>query len=243
MTILAILFLAATAQAAQPAVPVYDSLAALTDVNWAVIEMPQAYGDDDEGVSLEQCSKVIKNLNFVWDKEILYSCSAFYWHNGGYDDPPSSYNNVIKIHYRLLTLDPRDVDTYGTTAWLLWSKWVTWKKDPQAMPDGEGKKDESIRIFDNGITYNRRNALFYNEYAGHMLGFLKDYERAIELYKRTDELATDNKLREQARLNVARCYRHIGQNESAIIWYKAVLEINPQNQNAINALAELEAAR
>ena len=240
MTIFAILLLASSVRAAQPVPPGYSSLSALDGVRPVVLEIPWASREGNDEGSQEQCAQVMKKLDFISDLDPLYTCSAFYWHNGEFDNPPGSYNNMIKINYRVLVLDPTDADTYSTTAWLLWSKWVTWTKDPQAMPDGESKKDESISIFEKGIRYNRYNALFYNEYANHMFGFIGDFDKAIELYKLTNEFALQDKLRVQARLSVARCYRHIGQIESAKEWYKAVLEIDPQNQNALKSLRELE---
>ena len=97
MTILAILFLATAAQAAQPA-PSGDAsfIAALGEARLTVPEIPPASGAVKEGGSQEQCAQVLKDLDSISDMDVLNTCADFYWHNGEFENP--ALQNLLLIY-------------------------------------------------------------------------------------------------------------------------------------------------
>lgn len=184
----------------------------------------------------ETCPKVAANLQNVYNQDVLYDCINYYWHHSG----DELRDKTIAMHYRLTELDPHNADIYGSCAWLLWSKWVNWTKDPVNCPGGEGKKEESVALFEKGLKINQNSLEYAEAYASHMYGFLEDWAASIKLWQRVDSMASDVHTKSLARRSVAHSYRKLGQIESAKEWYRKVLEVDPENTVAKNWLKELE---
>ncbi len=189
-----------------------------------------------EDGSQAKCAQIVENIATIVDADALDDCRNFYWHHGQYD---IGWNKMIKLTYRLSALDPQDAELYGDCAWLLWSKWVRWSKDPAGEPDGANGKAESIQVFENGLARTDNNLGIVVAYAKHMTYFLQDWPKGIELWKDVNARAADNQMRIRARLSLGECYRESRQVESARGWFKAVLELDPQNHIALDYLQEL----
>ena len=197
----------------------------------------RAAGEDG---SQAKCAQVVADAATIVDEDALYECRDFYWHHADYD---IGWNKMIKLTYRMIDLDPRNAELYGDCAWLLWSKWVRWSQNPQdpaGMPDGAKRKAESMRVFEDGLARTHRDFNILVAYAKHATGFLQDWPKGIELWTEVNARAADDKMRIRARLSLGECYRKLGQAEPAKRWFKAVLEIDPQNRSALTYLRELE---
>jgi len=190
--------------------------------------------------------RALQDLNRQYDTDLLRECMGFYLDNQQFDSPEGSYNKVILLGYKILDVDRQDVDTYTTMAWLLWSKWVCWTRNPNQMPDGEGKADEAIRLLNWGKQWNQKSVRFFKESADIIWPLAKYYradlyEFLIENYRKADLLAGSNSLlRTRVRLNLGHIYRQIGKKNLASYWYQRVIEIAPNNEVANRYLAHLE---
>lgn len=203
-------------------------------------------GLDPDHIMHEMSEQVLGDLPCQYDTGLLKECMGFYIDNQQFDSPQGSYNKAIRIGYRIVTIDHKDIDTYTTIAWLLWSKWVSWTKNPNRMPDGEGKADQAVELLNWGKQWNRKSERFYKESADTIWPLAKYYrtdlyEFVIENYRKADLLAGENDLvRVRVRLNLGHAYRQIHEKQNAIYWYKRVLELAPANDIAIRYLACLE---
>ncbi|MCE7910363.1 MAG: hypothetical protein DCC43_00940 [Candidatus Brocadia sp.] len=190
--------------------------------------------------------QALRNLDRQHDADLLRECMGFYIDNQQFDNPEGSYNKAIRIGYQILNIDRKDIDTYTTMAWLLWSKWVSWTINPTRMPDGEGKADQAVELLNWGKQWNLKSERFYKESADTIWPLAKHYRTdlygfVIENYRKADLLAESNDLaRVRIRLNLGHAYRQINEKKTAIAWYKRVLEIAPTNEIAIHYLACLE---
>jgi len=197
-------------------------------------------------VLYEFSEKVLQDLNRQYDTELLRECMGFYLDNQQFDSPQGSYNKAIRLGYQIVNVDRKDIDTYTTVAWLLWSKWVCWTKKPNRMPDGEGKADEAVELLNWGKQWNLKSARFYKESADAIWPLAKYYRAdlydfVIENYRKADLLARANDLlRVRVRLNLGHIYRQIGKKKPAIYWYQRVLELAPNNEVAGRCLTQLE---
>lgn len=201
---------------------------------------------DPDHIMYEISERVLGDLPCQHDTGLLKECMGFYIDNQHFDNPAGSYNKAIRIGYRIVTIDRKDIDTYTTMAWLLWSKWVSWTKNPNRMPDGEGKADQAVELLNWGKQWNQKSERFYKESADTIWPLAKYYrtdlyEFVIENYRKADLLAGENDLvKVRVRLNLGHAYRQIHEDRTAISWYKKVLEIAPKNEIALHYLACLE---
>lgn len=201
--------------------------------------------EDDGAAEAAYCQKVMDRLDRVTDQDQLARCTDFYWHNAGYENPPGSFNNVIRIGYRIIALDPQATSTYTGIAWLLWSKWVTWKKNPENMPDGETKADESIALLMRGRKANPTNAEYHLDAAQTIEPFARHHQPArnafvLESYALADRYAQVDSIKIRARLSTGHVLRRLGEKEKALRSYEAVLVLDPQNRVALRCIEELK---
>lgn len=205
----------------------------------------QCVSESDQGMH-EFGERVLQDLNCQYDTELLRECMGFYLDNQQFDSPQGSYTKAIRLGYQIVTVDRKDIETYTTMAWLLWSKWVCWTKNPDRMPDGEGKADEAVDLLNWGKQWNLKSGRFYKESADTIWPLAKYhrtdlYDFVIENYRKADLLAGSNDLlRIRIRLNLGHIYRQINEKKPAIYWYKRVIEIAPNNEVAARYLARLE---
>lgn len=209
------------------------------------LEKGQGTSDSDR-LDYEFHESVLQDISRQYDTELLRESMGFYLDNQQFDSPEGSYNKAIRLGYQIVNVDRRDIDTYTTMAWLLWSKWVSWNKEPNRMPDGGGKADEAVELLNWGKQWNQKSARYYKESADTIWPLAKYYRAdlydfVIENYRKADLLAEANDLlRIRVRLNLGHVYRQTGQKRPAMFWYRRVLEIAPKNEVAGRYLAHLE---
>ena len=193
------------------------------------------------------CESVMANLDKTADLDLLSDCFNFYWHNQQFDAPEGSYNNIVSIGKRIVVVDPSDYDTWTTTAWILWSKWVTWSHNPEKMPDGATKLGEAYRLLLDGQSHNLTNAIYHWQAATTMWVAAKSYSPefypfVLDSYQRADVFATNNDLKIRARFKLGLIYQNeLKQNAEALYWYHQVLELDPTHTGALNGIKEIGA--
>lgn len=207
-----------------------------------------ASGDDNQNHSV--CLQVLKNLKGTTDIETLTLCSDFFWHHGEYDN--GSFNNVIAIEKRIVQLAPRDIDGITNVIWLLWSKWISWKKDPNSMPDGEFKVEEALEFIKECDLKNFNNFEFYLRVALQLDPLIKNYRidllpLSLQYYTKVTMLIprTANgdilSRRLRAELNLGHWYSYKNLDiEKAIYWYNQALTTEPSNKVAQRRLNEIK---
>jgi tetratricopeptide (TPR) repeat protein len=196
---------------------------------------------------LTRCIHAADHASQIHDPALLVACMDFFFQNGEHDSPPGSFNRVIALGYRELELEPRNTSIYAEVAWLLYSKYATWTRAPDQMPDGESKAREAVELLLSGRKHLNGEASFHME-AGNTIWPLARYHLpeyyafTIESFERADALAPPAKTRVRARLNLGHIHRELGDREPAISWYRKVLDIEPKNAVAIKYLKQLGAA-
>ncbi|MEO5667689.1 MAG: tetratricopeptide repeat protein [Bdellovibrionota bacterium] len=192
------------------------------------------------------CAQVLRNVERVRDKGVLLGCMDFYFSNQDLDPQPGSFNAVVRLGYRVLELDPSEVETYGNVSWLLWSKWVSWKEDPARMPDGQNKLAEAVALLDRGETFNSQSVEYFIEAANTLWPVAEYhdaslYARVIRWYRSANEgLATSDPRKIRTLLNLGHIHRKLGLKPDARRYYEAVLEIDPDNAVALRSLKSLD---
>jgi len=178
------------------------------------------------------------------DPEFLMAVSDHFWHNQELDDPPGSYNRLVDLNLRALELAPHAVSLYGTTAWLLWSKWVSWQQDPKSMPGGKTKLDEALALLTRGDRANPGNAEFLCEAGSVLLPVIRyhrpDLAAVAEGYlRRAAETAQGGKIAVKAWRTYAGLLFRGGRYEEAARWYRKLLEAAPESEVARRRLRQI----
>ncbi|MEI8346983.1 MAG: tetratricopeptide repeat protein [Pseudomonadota bacterium] len=187
-------------------------------------------------VDAASCNRVVEsgqNLNQIYD------CIDFYWHDGEYDNPPGSYNNVIILLKKAAAIDPMQYDNFTTAVWLLYSQYVSWEKDPVNNTWGQGKDQEAVAMVMQGRRYHRNYFPYNLETGMHMLNMARFhlpqyYPLAAECFELAYQSAQNDKERIRALLTLGHTHRYQGQKEEAIAQYQRVLQIDPNNKVALN---------
>jgi len=197
-------------------------------------------GPNKTRVALWACS----HADSIEDVQLLARVADHFWHNQELDSPPGSYNRLVKINLRLLEIVPHETALYGTTAWLLWSKWVSWKQDPKSMPDGKTKLDEALALLARGDKANPGDATFLLEAGTVLMPVVKhhrpDLAPTVDDYlRRAAEAATAGKIAVRARRTYAGFLFSREQYATARSWYRKLLEVAPNNEVARRRLREL----
>jgi tetratricopeptide (TPR) repeat protein len=204
--------------------------------------------DPKKKPTLETCLSVAQEAESVQDIDLLEVCSEYFWHHQQHDRPRGSYNLMLKLDSRRLVLEPENLSLWSQVAWILWSKWVMWKNNPQGVPpgfDGEGKDEEAIALLTRGRSHHAENPLYHWE-AGLTIYRLarfhapKHFPFAIESFGLAEKYASDSEFKVRCRLLTADSYKHMGKKEEAINWYRKVLEIDPENSSAKEGIEKLK---
>ncbi len=219
-------------------------LGVVTVVCFALVR--QSRGEDSEEPMLKKCEAMMPRVATTTDVDLLYTCANFYWHHPQFDRTPA-YAKEIKIYRRLLEVDPSNIDNYSLLSWFLWSDWVTWKKDPKKMPGGKNLAAEAVKVLENGAKVHPKDGDYYYKaaqiiepLARHYLP--EDYAFVIKNYLLADQFANRAYLKTQSRLFIACIYRDQKKPKQAVAWYRKVLEVDPQNRDALLNLKELGTA-
>jgi tetratricopeptide (TPR) repeat protein len=187
------------------------------------------------------------HLDALTDVGFIMTLSDTIWHNHNLDRPPGSFNDIIRFQYRILDIDPGLADVYSTIAWLLWSKWVTWTREPERMPDGDSKLEEALAVLERGAEANAQDAAYMYE-AAKVLNPVVRFHRpdlsgtVIEYLLKAYSLEKEPQKQIRIRLDIAHQYRHAGNVAEAAEWYRRALEIDPQQPVACQYLKQLENA-
>ncbi|MCH8215874.1 MAG: tetratricopeptide repeat protein [Planctomycetes bacterium] len=180
---------------------------------------------------------VLDHLQQVYSTEILDVCTDYFGHHSDPRGSPYGFGSSVACINRRIEIDPQDIEAYTLNAWLLWSDWVTWKLHPNRISDGEGKAEEAVRLIKKGRAANPDSAAYHFD-AALTLEPLAHHHRpelmpfVIRYYLYAEDLATETALRIRIRLNLGHRFRQEGKTEEAIRWYRAVLEIDPENRVA-----------
>jgi tetratricopeptide (TPR) repeat protein len=129
-------------------------------------------------------------------------------------------------------------------AYLLWSKFATWRKNPAQMPDGEGREKEAIALIEKGGAYFPRDATYWLD-AVHTTfplakHYWKDHFLKIIGWCRVADRYGNRVQKIRARLDIGHSYQQLERVSDALAAYRSVLEIDPTNRVALREIDELE---
>ncbi|HAI11998.1 MAG TPA: hypothetical protein DCM28_09860 [Phycisphaerales bacterium] len=199
---------------------------------------------DDEG---HLGTWVKSDLDNAIDTELMAQLMDWYWHHGHVDVPPGSFDSIIKLTYRYVQLEPTAGTMYCNAAWLLWSRWVSWKQDPEKMPVGENDDQTAIKFLIQGRKACIDDAAYHHEAAMTVWGLARfhnrDYFNFIldSLHLAEKAVKPDNQwLHIRIRLTLGHTYRQLDDLDNALKAYRTVLELDPDQEVAKRIIDELE---
>ncbi len=198
----------------------------------------------DEGTGPEpDCLLVLSTVQSQTDLALLEFCADDFWHHPEKEPLPGSFNAILTLGNRMLELEPLQEDLYGTLAWLLWSKWATWHRSPSEMPDGAGKDLQAIEMLQRGGRLFPDSPSYWASAVAVIFPLAKAYQPGlypmlIDWSLKVDRLG-DLKQQVRARLDLGLLHLRLQQMEEAKVWFRRVLEIDPENPTAIRKLKEL----
>ncbi|MAX27744.1 MAG: hypothetical protein CMJ19_24890 [Phycisphaeraceae bacterium] len=208
--------------------------------------LAEAIRNDPEGHIGTWVKSDLKNCI---DVELMCQLNEFYWHHGHLDNPPGSFDSIINISYRVLELEPDTASIYADTAWLLWSRWVTWKQEPEKMPIGENDDKTAIALLLRGRKACPDNASYHFDAAMTVWGLARHHKPeywgfildSLKLARKT--VKPDNQwLNVRIRTTLGHVYRQLEQFDDARKAYQSVLEVDPENDIAKRLLKEMDEA-
>lgn len=189
---------------------------------------------------------VLKHLDLVYDFEVLEICSDHFFHYPGEGPNGMGYDNSVLCNDRMIALYPQAEDLYTINAWLLWSDWVTWNLDPNRIPGAKDNIPRAVRQIQRGRAANPDSAAYHYDAANTMAPLAQNYKPGlmdfvIRYYKYANALATEEQkeLHALIRKALGNRYRILGKKEEAIRWYRATLELDPENEVALRYLKRL----
>jgi tetratricopeptide (TPR) repeat protein len=187
---------------------------------------------------------MFEDLAHSTDIELMGQLMGFYWHHGDLETPPSSFERNIQLAYRFVELEPKSPEIYSNAAWLLWSRWVTWKQDPEKMPVGEGDDQMALKFLLKGRAANMDNAAYHLDAAMTLWGLARHHDAKyfdfiIDSLKLTEKCEANTWLRTRCRLTLGHAYRQINKMAEARQAYMSVLEVDPDNEVAKRILDEM----
>lgn len=187
---------------------------------------------------------MMQELDHSIDGNLMLQLMDYYWHRGDLDTPPRSFERNIRLAYRYVELEPRSPRIYCNGAWLLWSRWVSWKQSPDTRPLGEGDDRAALRFLLQGREANMDDAAYHFEAAMTLWGLAKYHDPTyfdflIDSLKLADARADDNPMRAKSRLTLGHVYRETKQLDKARKAYRGVLEVDPAHEIAARLLEEL----
>lgn len=187
------------------------------------------------------------HLDTSIDIELMSQLTDWYWHHGHIDIPPGSFDSIIKLSYRIVQLEPQSPQVYCNAAWLLWSRWVSWKQDPEKMPIGEHDDQTAIKFLLQGRKACMDDAAYHHEAAMTVWGLARHHNSEyfnfiIDSLKLAEKaIKPDNQwLHIRIRLTLGHTYRQLKDTDNALKAYRSVLELDPKHEVAIRIIDELE---
>lgn len=189
---------------------------------------------------------MMDELETTIDTDLMWQLMDYYWHRGDLDTPPASFNRTILMSYRFVELEPESPTIYANAAWLLWSRWVSWKKNPEKRELGEGDDAKALAFLQRGRKALPEHSPYHYD-AGMTLWGLARYhdpkywDFIIESFILADKHATTQRDTIRARLMLGHAYRQTDQLEKAKQAYQRVLEADPEHEIAKRLITEVEA--
>lgn len=193
-----------------------------------------------------QCIRLVHNVQNTRDLELLQTCYDFFWANPDLDPLGGQFTSMILIGKRVVKLVPTAATYYTNTAWLDWSGYATWLRDPESVPDGEFRAEDAIELLESGMPYLGNNLAYLKDCADTIWPLASYHKKnllpwVVDRYQKVFHLSPDQTIRIRVGLNLGHLYRKdISDKVIAIEWYKKVLEIDPDNAVAIKFIKQLE---
>ena len=209
--------------------------------------LTRALDDGVDPVLAAQCPELAKHPESSSNFDLMDRCVDFFWHHGDYDPFGGQYIAIVHIGHRMLQINPRDAKTYTNIAWLEWSGYVTWLKNPAASPDGETRADSALALLQSGMKYLGNNVDYLKDSGDTMWPLASQYRKDFipfvkSSYEKAFDLTQDFKIKVRTALNVGHIYRKdLADKENAILWYRTVLKFEPDNAVAHRYLKDLGA--
>jgi len=179
------------------------------------------------------------------DVTLMSLMMDWYWHHGMLETPPGSFDRQIHIGYRFLELEPKSPNVITGTAWLLWSRWVSWKQDAERMPVGKGGDADALALLMKGREANLENGAYHFDAGMTMWGLARYHDEKywtfiMESMRLADEHAGDEQVRYRARMTMGHAFRYQKKYEDAKTWYRKALETRPGDEIATRIIGEVE---
>lgn len=202
-----------------------------------------ALKNDDHGYIGDM---MMAELDHSIDTDLMWHLMDYYWHHGHLDDPPASFQRTILMSYRFVQLEPQSPAIYNNAAWLLWSRWVSWKRDPENRQRGEGDDERAHQFLLEGRKTNATDPEYHFDAAMTLWGLANYHDKKYFDFVRdslllADQYATETKLQMKVRLMLGHTYRVTGKTELARKAYQRVLEVDPDYEVAKLLIQELDA--
>ncbi|HZP81181.1 MAG TPA: tetratricopeptide repeat protein [Chthonomonadaceae bacterium] len=141
---------------------------------------------------------------------IVADALAMVWNQTDAHFHQGEYNHIINLSRIVAQGDPKNVDAYANSAWLLWSM---------------GRSDEAVDILKQGLASNKDTFYFYDELGQHYLNQRKDPKTALTYY----EEAVKFKCPYYTWHNLAHCYEKTNQWDKAVrAWESATQYVDDQ---------------
>lgn len=202
------------------------------------LECTLRFGETLNPITLERSAPWIRrNLNRIYDLDILTVFSDYFFHNIADEEEALGYAYSIACNQRCLELDPQAEDLYTLNAWLLWSDWVAWQKDPNNLPNREGHITQALELIKKGRAANPASAAYHLDAAQTVFLIANTYrpdlmDFVIRYYHHAEVLATDRDMRIRIYKSLGHRYRHKGDIETAKHWYREALKLDPEDKVA-----------
>jgi tetratricopeptide (TPR) repeat protein len=137
------------------------------------------------------------------------------------------YERVLGLQRAILALDPGDVDTYGTSAWLLWSM---------------GRGEEALRFLDRGLKTNPNNWEMWDE-AGIHYDLQHLFKEAQAAYTHALQLIPKEENSQMVRRRLAHAAEKTKDWPTALATWQALVQDFPNEPINRNNLARVEKAQ
>ncbi len=206
--------------------------------------------DPSTRAQYDRCEGIIAGTARKVRAQDYEDCSDFYIGHADYDRPLGGFFKVTKINHLYFKAHKTEIDLYQLVAWLEWSSYINWKHDPEKIgPGGATRADEAIATIREGERVYMADAHYHYESAKtlelgafHPKWPIKEWIAVIEdQYQIAMRLAGDNKnLTIYCQLGMARNARRQGDNVKARAWYELVLQSDPTNEIARDAIKYLD---
>lgn len=186
---------------------------------------------------------MMAELDKSTDMDLMWLLMDWYWNHQWLDKPVGSYEGIIRLGNRYLEMEPRTASVYCDNAWLLWSRWVVWKKEPQRMLIGEGGDEAALRVLLQGRAACKEDAGYHFDAAMTMWGLAnahnaKYFDFIKESLQLSEKHASSPQQHVRARLMLGHTCRIMNQFEEARQWYQRVVELDPNHEVASRMLRE-----